>query len=139
MARFWTRSTCRCSRPRAISKKVIKRIRKTSPDVIFSTVVGSSTQGFYEAYRAAGFDPARKMPIASLTTSEAEVAGMGFDAAEDTSPRRPFRNLAGSRAARRFVGSFKDKYGGFGRAGDGGCGGRLLPGTSCDARGGTVR
>ena len=55
--------------------KVINRIKKTSPDVIFSTVVGRGTSVFYEAYRNAGFDPA-KMPIASLTTSEAEVAEM---------------------------------------------------------------
>src|SRR6202453_790395 len=52
-------------------EKVIGRIRKTSPDVIFSTVVGRGTSTFYEAYRSAGFDPA-KMPIASLTTSERE-------------------------------------------------------------------
>ena len=59
--------------------KVINRIKKTSPDVIFSTVVGRSTSVFYEAYRNAGFDPA-KMPIASLTTSEAEVAEMHREA-----------------------------------------------------------
>src|SRR6266852_2449532 len=62
-------------------EKVINRIKKTSPDVIFSTVVGRSTSVFYEAYRNAGFDPA-KMPIASLTTSEAEVAEMHREAAE---------------------------------------------------------
>src|SRR6201995_2820775 len=47
--------------------KVIARIKKTSPEVIFSTVVGSGTAALYGAYRAAGFDPT-KMPIASLTT-----------------------------------------------------------------------
>src|SRR3979409_2382934 len=56
-------------------EKVIARIKKTSPDVIFSTVVGRSTSVLYEAYRNAGFDPA-KMPIASLTTREADVAQM---------------------------------------------------------------
>src|ERR1700704_3762437 len=49
--------------------RVIARIKKTSPDVIFSTVVGSGTSTLYRAYRAAGFDPTR-MPIASLTTNE---------------------------------------------------------------------
>ena len=53
--------------------KAIAQIGRTRPDVIFSTVVGRSTAVFYEAYHQAGFDPVR-MPIASLTTSEAEVA-----------------------------------------------------------------
>jgi branched-chain amino acid transport system substrate-binding protein len=91
-------------------EKVIRRIRKTSPDVIFSTVVGSGTSMFYEAYRAAGFDPA-KMPIASLTTSEAEVAGMSSEAAEGHITAAPFFETLPSASARRFVGSFKEKYG----------------------------
>jgi branched-chain amino acid transport system substrate-binding protein len=91
-------------------EKVIRRIRKTSPDVIFSTVVGSGTSMFYEAYRAAGFDPA-KMPIASLTTSEAEVAGMSSEAAEGHITAAPFFETLPSASARRFVGSFKQKYG----------------------------
>ncbi len=49
-------------------EKVIERIKKTSPDVIFSTVVGASTAVFYQAYRAAGFEPAR-MPISNLTAA----------------------------------------------------------------------
>src|ERR1700739_670075 len=61
--------------------RVIARIKKTSPDVIFSPVVGSGTSTLYRAYRAAGFDPIR-MPIASLTTSEGGVAGMGAGGAE---------------------------------------------------------
>jgi branched-chain amino acid transport system substrate-binding protein len=91
-------------------ERVIKRIKKTTPDVIFSTVVGSGTQVFYEAYRAAGFDPA-KMPIASLTTSEAEVAGMSRDAAEGHITAAPFFETLPSASARRFVASFKQKYG----------------------------
>src|ERR1700733_6443245 len=87
-------------------EKVIARIKKTSPDVIFCTVVGSGTSMFYEAYRAAGFDPA-KMPIASLTTSEAEVAGMSREAAEGHITAAPFFETASSRPARRFVESFK--------------------------------
>ena len=43
----------------------------------------------YEAYRAAGFDPT-KMPIASLTTSEAEVAEMHAEAAEGHITAAPF-------------------------------------------------
>src|ERR1700692_150430 len=89
-------------------EKVINRIKKTSPDVIFSTVVGRSTSVLYEAYRSAGFDPA-KMPIASLTTSEAEVAQMHREAAEGHITAAPFFETASSRPARRFVESFKTK------------------------------
>jgi branched-chain amino acid transport system substrate-binding protein len=90
--------------------KVITRIKKTSPDVIFSTVVGTGTSTLYRAYRAAGFDPTR-MPIASLTTNEAEVAEMGAEAAEGHITAAPFFETLSSPAARRFVTSFKEKYG----------------------------
>ena len=89
---------------------VINRIKKTSPDVIFSTVVGRGTSVFYEAYREAGFDPA-KMPIASLTTSEAEVAEMHPEAAEGHITAAPFFETSSSPSARRFVESFKGRYG----------------------------
>jgi len=91
-------------------ERVISRIKTTSPDVIFSTVVGSGTAQLYNAYRAAGFDPTR-MPIASLTTSEAEVAEMGAEAAEGHITAAPFFETLSSPAARRFVSSFKAKYG----------------------------
>jgi len=97
------------ARPRDF-EKVINRIKKTSPDVIFSTVVGRGTSVFYEAYRSAGFDPA-KMPIASLTTSEAEVAEMNREAAEGHITAAPFFETSSSSSARRFVSSFKEKYG----------------------------
>ena len=90
--------------------KVIARIRKTSPDVIFSTVVGRSTAAFYSAYRAAGFDR-NTMPIASLSTSEAEVAEMGPEVAEGHITAAPFFETMSSPAAKRFVSSFKEKFG----------------------------
>lgn len=90
--------------------KVIARIKKTSPDVIFSTVVGRSTAAFYSAYRAAGFDP-NTMPIASLSTSEAEVAEMGPEVAEGHITAAPFFETMSSPAAKLFVSSFKQKFG----------------------------
>jgi branched-chain amino acid transport system substrate-binding protein len=59
---------------------IIGDIKAKQPDFIFSTVVGSGTRLLYEAYADAGLDPAR-MPIASLTTCEAEVSEMGPGAA----------------------------------------------------------
>ena len=75
--------------------RTIQEIKKTSPDVIFSTVVGTGTAAFYQAYRAAGFDPARQ-PIASLTTSEAEVAEMAAETAEGHITAAPFFETLGT-------------------------------------------
>jgi branched-chain amino acid transport system substrate-binding protein len=90
--------------------RTIEQIRKTSPDVIFSTVVGAGTAALYQAYHAAGFDPARR-PIASLTTSEAEVAEMTPGAAEGHITAAPFFETLATPAARRFVTAFKARYG----------------------------
>jgi hypothetical protein len=59
---------------------IIADIKARQPDFIFSTVVGDATARFYQMYAQAGLDP-RRMPIASLTTSEAEIAQMGVAAA----------------------------------------------------------
>jgi len=90
--------------------RVIKEIGKTAPDVIFSTVVGQSTAALYRAYRAAGFDPVRN-PIASLTTSEAEVADMSAEVAEGHITAAPFFETLGTAAARSFTAAYKTRYG----------------------------
>lgn len=59
---------------------IMTDIRDKKPDFIFSTVVGDSTSSLYRAYAESGLDP-KIMPIASLTTSEAEISQMGIDVA----------------------------------------------------------
>jgi branched-chain amino acid transport system substrate-binding protein len=59
---------------------IMDDISATQPDFIFSTVVGDSTASLYRAYAEAGFNP-KTMPIASLTTSEAEISQMGAEVA----------------------------------------------------------
>ncbi len=54
---------------------IVQDIKLARPDFIFSTVVGKSTQEFYLACHDAGLHP-DKIPIASLTTSEAEISEM---------------------------------------------------------------
>jgi len=66
--------------------------------------------GILRGLSEAGFDP-MKMPIASLTTSEAEVAEMHREAAEGHITAAPFFETSSSSAARRFVDNFKNKYG----------------------------
>ncbi|MEJ8570069.1 transporter substrate-binding domain-containing protein [Microbaculum marinum] len=90
--------------------RVIREIEKHKPDVIFSTVVGSATAMFYEAYRRAGFDPAR-MPIASLTTSEAEIAEMSAETAEGHITAAPYFEVLDTPASRGFVAAFKSRFG----------------------------
>ncbi|MEA3117826.1 MAG: branched-chain amino acid transport system substrate-binding protein [Paraburkholderia sp.] len=76
--------------------EIIEDIRTTRPDFIFSTVVGNATQHFYRAYAHAGLKP-ESMPIASLTTSEVEVAQMGHDISAGHFTAAPyFRSMASS-------------------------------------------
>lgn len=69
--------------------KVIDEIWQQRPDFIFSTVVGDATQHLYQAYAEAGLNP-KEMPIASLTTSEVEIAQMGAAVAEGHISSSPY-------------------------------------------------
>ncbi|CAN5355097.1 transporter substrate-binding domain-containing protein [soil metagenome] len=89
---------------------VVKDIRAKQPDFIFSTVVGKTTRMFYQAYADAGLRP-DTMPIASLSTSESEVAEMGRRIAEGHYTAAPyFRSIATDRN-RSCVASFVKLFG----------------------------
>ena len=89
---------------------IVREIRELRPDVIFSTVVGDATVHLYQAYADAGFDP-KVMPIASLTTTEAEIRAMGFDVGEGHITAAPyFQGIGGDRDA-SFVSRYKKRYG----------------------------
>lgn len=60
---------------------LLRDIKRAQPDVIFSTVVGESTTFLYQAYHDLGLNP-KVVPIASLTTTEAEIRAMGHDVGE---------------------------------------------------------
>ncbi|MFD1331887.1 transporter substrate-binding domain-containing protein [Methylopila musalis] len=90
--------------------RLIKRIRKYEPDFIFSTIVGRSTASFYEAFADAGFSSAA-MPIASLTTSEVDVARMRPGVAEGHIAAATFFATLGTPAARRFTAAYRARYG----------------------------
>ena len=84
--------------------------QQASPDVIFSTVVGDATAHLYRCYAEAGLDP-KTMPIASLTTTEAEVRAMGFDVGEGhITAAAYFQSLAGD-ANSKFVNRYKQRFG----------------------------
>ena len=89
---------------------VIQDISRSQPDVIFSTVVGEGTIYLYQTYTDAGLD-SRKMPIASLTTTEAEICAMGFDVGEGhITAASYFQGVAGEANA-SFVARYKKRFG----------------------------
>ncbi|QEN86509.1 transporter substrate-binding protein [Labrys sp. KNU-23] len=90
--------------------KVIKRIKDLKPDVVVSNVVGTGAVLLYQAYREAGFDPS-SMPIASLATTEAEVALMPAGLAAGHLTAASFFETLNTPAAKRFVTAFKRRFG----------------------------
>jgi len=89
---------------------IIREIDRLRPDVIFSTVVGDSTTYLYQSYADFGFD-SKKVPIASLTTTEAEVEAMGPDVGEGHITAAPyFEGIGGARNS-SFVELYKKRYG----------------------------
>ena len=89
---------------------IINKIRATSPNVIFSTVVGDSVVALHRQYRAAGLDP-EKMPMASLTTSENEIAAMGGEAAAGHFTSAPYFMVYQSPENDKFVAAYKKRWG----------------------------
>ncbi len=89
---------------------VMRDIRNQMPDVIFSTVVGSATVYLYQTYHDFGMNP-NVMPIASLTTTEAEIQAMGHDVGEKHITAAPyFQSIENSRN-RQFVKRYRKRFG----------------------------
>lgn len=95
---------------RADFKPVLREIKALQPDVIFSTVVGTSTIYLYQSYFDMGFNPAT-MPIASLTTTEAEIKAMGKDVGAGHVTAAPYFQSVCTDENIAFVNDWKKKYG----------------------------
>lgn len=91
-------------------KLIMDDIRDKRPDFIFSTVVGDSTASLYRAYAESGFDP-KTMPIASLTTSEAEISQMGFDVALGHFTAAPYFQSINSETNKRCMERLGQRFG----------------------------
>ncbi len=89
---------------------VLDEIAAKQPDVIFSTVVGEGTVKLYRAYHAAGND-ARRVPIASLTTNEAEILEIGPEAAAGHITAAPYFRTIRSVENDRFLASYTRLFG----------------------------
>jgi branched-chain amino acid transport system substrate-binding protein len=89
---------------------LMREMKRLGPDVIFSTVVGEATAYLYQAYAEAGFDP-RALPIASLTTSEAEIRLMGADVGCGHITAAPYFEGVDTPDNRSFVARYKQRFG----------------------------
>jgi branched-chain amino acid transport system substrate-binding protein len=89
---------------------IARKIKNSNPDFIFSTVVGDGTGLLHRAYAKVGLDPSR-MPIASLTTCEAEVQQMGADIAEGHITSAPYFQSVADPVNTRCVAAFKQRFG----------------------------
>lgn len=103
-------SYVRLGAERSAFTPVMRDIKQVRPDVIFSTVVGEATTFLYQAYADMGLDP-KVTPIASLTTSEAEVRAMGFDVGEGHLTAAPYFQGVGNDSNTTFVNRYKKRYG----------------------------
>lgn len=89
---------------------VMREVKRAQPDVIFSTVVGDGTIFLYQCYADLGLNP-KVMPIASLTTTEAEIRAMGYDVGEGHITAAPYFQGIGSERNSAFVRRYKKRYG----------------------------
>lgn len=89
---------------------IIEDIKQKKPDFIFSTVVGDSATYLYQHYAQAGLNPA-EMPIASLSTSEAEIAQMGAAAAAGHFTSSPYFQSVDSDINRQCLTNFRKRFG----------------------------
>ncbi|QJC57991.1 Aliphatic amidase expression-regulating protein [Polaromonas vacuolata] len=92
--------------------EVMADIHNKKPDFIFSTVVGESTAALYRAYSDAGFDP-KTMPIASLTTSEAEISQMERGMATGHYTSAPYFQSIQSEVNLRCLARLRQRFDGF--------------------------
>ncbi len=89
---------------------ILRDIKRLQPEVIFSTVVGEATVFLYQTYVDFAFNP-HDIPIASLTTTEAEIAAMGFDVGEGHITAAPYFQGSGGQQEAAFVARYKLRYG----------------------------
>ena len=89
---------------------VMQAIDALKPDAIFSTVVGSGTIYMYQAYNDFGFEP-KNMPIASLTTTEAEIRAMGCDVGFQHVTAASYFQSISAPSNKPFVALYKKRFG----------------------------
>jgi urea transport system substrate-binding protein len=89
---------------------VVEAIRRARPEVIVSTINGSTNAHFFRALRAAGITPAT-IPTMSFSFAEQELRSLpAREMAGDYATLNYFQSIA-TEKNRRFVESFRQRYG----------------------------
>lgn len=96
--------------PRRSFDPIAQAIKDEGVNVVFSTVVGQGTSHLYQAYADAGIDP-KLVPIASLTTTEAEIHAMGCDVGEAHITAACYFESIQNQTNASFVSRFKRRFG----------------------------
>ncbi len=91
-------------------RNAVNRIGASRPDAVLSTVVGSDTAKLYAAFHAQGLEVS-KMPIASLTTSESELAEIPEDARAGHLTAACYFAALDNAASDRFRGLYARRFG----------------------------
>lgn len=89
---------------------ILREIKALRPDAIFSTVVGAATAYFYQAYADLALEPS-SLPIASLTTTEAEIQAMGYGVGSGHLTAAPYFQVVEGEANKQFVARYKKRFG----------------------------
>lgn len=95
--------------PQSSFKTIIQAIKDSGANVVFSTVVGEGTRYLYQAYADAGLNP-EVTPIASLTTTEAEIHSMGYDVGESHITGACYFESVRNQANTNFIARFKKRF-----------------------------
>lgn len=90
--------------------RVIQKIRKSGPSIVFSTLVGVGALKFYQAYDRAGFDRSR-YPISSVSTGEPEMQAIGLEASVGNVKAAPYFSVLDNPINRRFVADMHRTFG----------------------------
>ncbi|MGE1062923.1 transporter substrate-binding domain-containing protein [Megasphaera paucivorans] len=88
---------------------MINKIKEAKPDVVFSVVAGNAAVPFYKQYSQYGMDP-KKVPICSISTSEATLKGIGA-AAIGTYSSFDYFNTIDTPANKDFIKKYQEKFG----------------------------
>jgi len=88
---------------------IINKIKQAKPDVVFSAVAGDSVVPFYKQYQQYGISTT-EIPIASISTSEATIKGIGAAAAAGTYSSFDYFQSLDTPANKKFVENYNNKF-----------------------------
>ncbi|CZF78362.1 Aliphatic amidase expression-regulating protein [Grimontia celer] len=89
---------------------VLCMLKESGVDAIISTVVGNDSVVFYESFHSVGID-GRQVPIASLTTTESELAQVSEKARAGHVSVAPYFSSIESAENRMFLKAYRSRFG----------------------------